>query len=129
MVTSVAWSVDGGSVDLEPVEGMPGMSVAQVNGDPATGPSSQLARLEAGFDTGWHTHDHAYEAVVLKGTITKQQQGDPHVRELPPGSFYIQPAGVNHRNTCSPDGECVFYYHSEGPDSFSPMTEEGHPID
>ncbi len=120
--------MDLGDVAFEAVEGMDGMAYVQVNGDPATGPSSQLARLDAGFDTGWHTHDFEYEAIVLKGTITKQQQGDPEARYLPAGSFYIQPAQVNHRNTCTPDGECIFYYHSEGPDSFNPMTEEGAPL-
>jgi quercetin dioxygenase-like cupin family protein len=122
------FNFDGDDVKFEPVDGMPGLSVAQVHGDPATGPSSSLNKLSAGFDTGWHTHDYEYEALVLKGTVTKQQQGDPTVRQLPAGSYYVQPASMNHRNTCTPDGECIFYYHSEGPDTFNPMTAEGEPI-
>lgn len=119
---------DGTEVKFEPVDGMPGMSIAHLHGDPTTGPTSQLAKLSAGFDTGWHTHDYDYEALVLKGMITKQQQGDRTAKELPVDSYYVQPASMNHRNTCTPESDCIFYYHSEGPDTFSPMTAEGEPI-
>jgi hypothetical protein len=93
---------DGTEVKFEPVDGMPGMSIAHLHGDPTTGPTSQLAKLSAGFDTGWHTHDYDYEALVLKGMITRQQQGDRTAKELPVGSYYVQPASMDHRNTFTP---------------------------
>ena len=127
MDATPSYWLDGAEVEFEPVDGMPGMSFAQVHGDPATGPSSQIARSSAGFDTGWHTHDYEYEAVGARARSPNSSKV-MRPRGVPAGSYYVQPASMNHRDTCTPDGECVFYYHSEGPDTFNPMTPEGEPL-
>src|SRR5690349_18881331 len=61
-------------------------------------PASFFVKFAAGGDSGWHTHAEEYHAVVLSGTFTEQQAGDGKEIELPPGTYFIQPAKVVHRN-------------------------------
>lgn len=58
---------DGAEVKVEPVDGMSGMSIAHLHGDGTTGPTSQLAKLSAGFDTGWHTQSLRIRSLGFEG--------------------------------------------------------------
>ena len=109
--------------------GPSGMSLAFVIGRLGDqNPASYFIRLPAGFKTGWHIHSNDYEAVVLKGTFTAEEQGQPE-RELPVGSFVAQPGRQNHRNGCAGGGEdCLIFIHYEHGADARPMTPEGKPL-
>ena len=92
-------------------------------------PASLFIKLPAGADSGWHVHDADYESVVLKGTMTAQQQGEQTEKSLPAGSYFTQPAKQNHRNGCLKEsGECLLFVHFEHGASTHPMTPEGKAV-
>jgi quercetin dioxygenase-like cupin family protein len=76
-----------------------------------THPASFFVRFGAGGDSGWHFHNHDYKAVVLAGTFTEQQDGEAGETQLPPGTFFTQPAKVAHRNGCLKGTDCLVYVH------------------
>ncbi|HVR63840.1 MAG TPA: DUF4437 domain-containing protein [Polyangia bacterium] len=107
--------------------GAGGPSVAFASGDgKSKGPAEFFLKFPAGFDSGWHTHDANYSAVVIKGTMTAQAQGDAEI-QLPSGSYFGEPGKKNHRNSCTKDSDCVIFVHSEKGFTFHPMTAEGKP--
>jgi anti-sigma factor ChrR (cupin superfamily) len=101
-------------VDLDP-KGAPGVKIADVRGDHATGAYSAFLKLPAGFAVPLHTHTHEMRVVFLSGTYLQAPEGKPEVR-LGPGSFMVQPGG-NYRHTtgCDKTSECVFLVESDGP--------------
>ena len=106
-----------------------GPSVAFVSGDAKSKGSTEFFfKFPAGFESGWHTHDGNYGAVVIKGTMTAQAQGDTADTQLPVGSYFGEPAKKNHRNSCTKESECVIFVHSEKGFTFHPMTAEGKPV-
>jgi|GEM_PF-2205510 len=88
-------------------------------------PASFFVRFPAGADSGWHIHDADYEAVVLKGTFTEQQQGDAAETMLPTGTFFTEPGKKNHRNGCLKESECLVFVHMERGASNHPTTADG----
>jgi len=89
------------------------------------GAISVYMKFPAGGESGWHTHDGDYEAVVIKGTVTHQVQGGTE-KALGAGSYWNQPAKVNHRNGCKADsGECILISFMPKGFSFHPKTPEG----
>jgi quercetin dioxygenase-like cupin family protein len=89
-------------------------------------PASFFIKFGAGGDSGWHIHDNDYEAVVLKGTMTAQQQGEAAEKQLPPGSFFTQPGKQNHRNGCLKDtGDCLLFVRFDRGANTTPTTPEG----
>lgn len=101
-------------VDLDP-KGAPGVKIADVRGDHATGAYSAFLKLPAGFAVPLHTHTHEMRVVFLSGTYLQAPEGKPEVR-LPPGSFMVQPGG-NYRHTtgCDKASDCLFLVESDGP--------------
>jgi anti-sigma factor ChrR (cupin superfamily) len=101
-------------VDLDP-KGAPGVKIADVRGDHATGAYSAFLKLPAGFAVPLHTHTHEMRVVFLSGTYLQAPEGKPEVR-LGPGSFMVQPGG-NYRHTtgCDKASECLFLVESDGP--------------
>lgn len=91
-------------------------------------PASFFVRFGAGGDSGWHYHDHEYKAIVLAGTFTEQQQGESAESQLPPGTWFTQPAKIVHRNGCLKGTDCLIYVHfDDGADS-TPTTADGKPV-
>ena len=88
-------------------------------------PVSFFIKFPAGSDSGWHTHDEDYESVVLKGTMTAQQQGEGVETSLPVGAYFTQPGKQNHRNGCSKDAECLIFVRFDRGASTHPMTPDG----
>jgi quercetin dioxygenase-like cupin family protein len=88
-------------------------------------PASMFVKVAAGFDSGWHIHDEDYEAVVIKGTFTEQQQGDGAETLLPTGSYFSQTGKTNHRNGCTKDGDCMVFVHYEKGANSKPTTPDG----
>jgi len=95
--------------------GAPGVKVAKLWGDPATGPFGAFFRLPAGFAAPLHTHTHPMKVVIVSGTYIQGPDGAAVFR-LGPGSYLMQP-GDNYRHTTSCDtaSDCVFFVESNGP--------------
>ena len=88
-------------------------------------PASFFAKLSAGGDSGWHFHNEAYNAVVISGQFTEQQQGDKAETVLPAGSYLTQPGKIVHRNGCLKGADCIVFVHfDKGADS-TPVKDKG----
>ena len=74
-------------------------------------PATFFAKLTAGGDSGWHTHDEDYSAVVIQGTFTEQQDGEAAETQLPVGSYFTQPGKKVHRNGCLKGTDCIVFVH------------------
>lgn len=85
------------------------VSFANLRDDPATGGRTFLAKLTKGSD-GNHTHEDAYEAIVLKGTMAHWTASSPgsEKKRLGPGSYWYQPATQLHREDCLSE-ECILF--------------------
>ena len=100
--------------DLDPV-GAPGVKIADLWGNHATGAYGAFVRLPAGFAAPLHTHTHEMKVVFVSGTYIQAPDGKPEVR-LGPGSYMMQPGGdYRHTTRCDQASECVFLIESGGP--------------
>lgn len=90
--------------------GADGPSVGVVDGKWGNGkPWSGFIIFKAGQQGVWHTHTDDYDCVVLKGTYTEQQKGEP-MADVPAGSWLHQPSVQPHRNGCKAGGDdCLVY--------------------
>src|SRR5262245_10081859 len=84
-------------------------------------PATFFAKLTAGGDSGWHTHDEDYSAVVIQGTFTEQQDGEAAETQLPVGSYFTQPGKKVHRNGCLKGTDCIVYVHFDKGASSTPV--------
>ena len=106
--------------DLDPT-GAPGVKVARLWGDPATGAFGAFFTLPAGFAVPLHTHTHAMKVVFISGTYIQAPEGKPQVR-LGPGSYMMQPGGdYRHTTSCDTTSECVFFVESDGAFDLKPV--------
>lgn len=99
--------------DLDPT-GAPGVKIAPLWGNPATGGFGAFLRLPAGFAVPLHTHTHPMKVVFVSGTYIQAPDGAPEIR-LGPGSYMMQPGGdYRHTTSCDKASDCVFFVESEG---------------
>ena len=108
--------------------GPQGPERADVSGDKVRGPYSFFLKLPPGFDSGWHTHDATYTALVLSGVVMNLEQGDQNLPALPAQSVWTQPGKRNHVTRCVSQVECLIYVMSSGGATFHPHTAEGRPL-
>jgi hypothetical protein len=76
--------------DLGP--GAPGVKVADLWGNHASGAFGALLKLPAGFAAPLHAHTYDMKVVILSGTYIQAPEGKPEFR-LGPGSYFLQPGG------------------------------------
>jgi anti-sigma factor ChrR (cupin superfamily) len=106
--------------DLDP-KGAPGVQIADLWGDHATGAFGAFLKLPAGFAAPLHTHTHAMKVVFLSGTYIQAPEGKAAVR-LGPGSYMMQPGGnYRHTTTCDKTSDCVFFVESDGAFDLKPV--------
>jgi quercetin dioxygenase-like cupin family protein len=91
-------------------------------------PASFFLKMSAGGDSGWHTHDEDYSAVVIAGTFSEQQQGDDAESLLPVGSYFTQPGKKVHRNGCLKGTDCLIFVHFDKGASSTPTSRDGKPL-
>ena len=104
--------------DLGP--GAPGVKVADLWGNHATGAFGALFKLPAGFAAPLHTHTYDMKVVIVSGTYIQAPEGKPEFR-LGPGSYFLQPSGnYRHTTTCDKTADCVFLVVSKGPFDLKP---------
>ena len=100
--------------DLDP-SGAPGVKIADLWGNHATGAYGAYLKLPAGFAAPLHMHTHAMKVVFLSGTYIQAPEGKAEVR-LGPGSYMMQPGGnYRHTTSCDKSSDCVLFVESEGP--------------
>jgi len=105
----------------------PGVKIADLWGNHATGAFGALIKFPAGFTAPMHTHTNDFKVVVVSGTWVHGPEGKPEVR-LGPGSYVMQPGG-NYRHTtlCDNASECVFFVQSKGKFDLLPVGGEKAP--
>ena len=99
--------------DLDPT-GAPGVKIADLWGNHATGRFGAFFKLPAGFAVPLHTHTYDIKVVIVSGTYIQSPEGKPEFR-LGPGSYFLQPGGnYRHTTTCDKASECLFFLESDG---------------
>ena len=83
--------------------------MAVLGGDPNTGPSATLLRLNKGVGR-MHVHTADYHLVVLEGTMQHWAQGPSQekAKQLGPGAFWFQPGEAPHTDACLSE-QCLMY--------------------
>lgn len=105
--------------DLDP--GAPGVKVADLWGNHATGAFGALFKLPAGFAAPLHTHTQDLKVVIISGTYIQAPEGKPEFR-LVSGSYFLQPGGnYRHTTTCDKAADCVFFVEGKGPFDLKPV--------
>lgn len=83
--------------------------VAVLRGDPAAGPSTMLMKMKK-TDGALHEHTSGYDLVLLEGSMkhwaTEAERTDGPV--LGPGSYWFQPGGEAHGDSCLTDTCTMF---------------------
>ena len=77
----------------------------------AGGDYGMFLRLKAGQQAGMHAHSADYYGVNVKGTWVREIQGDPVRKELPQGSYVLQPGKQFHNDICKGPEDCVLLIH------------------
>jgi anti-sigma factor ChrR (cupin superfamily) len=107
-------------MDLDP-KGAPGVQIADVWGNHATGAFGAFIKFPAGFSAPLHTHTHDYKIVVVSGTFIQTPEGKPEFR-LGPGSYEMQPGGsYRHTTACDKASDCLFFVQSTGKFDLKPV--------
>ncbi|HEV2064709.1 MAG TPA: DUF4437 domain-containing protein [Thermoanaerobaculia bacterium] len=106
--------------DLDP-KGAPGVKIADMWGNHATGAFGAFVKFPAGFATPLHTHTNAFKIVIVSGTFVQVPDGKPEFR-LGPGSYMWQPGGnYRHTTACDKASDCVFFTQANGKFDLKPV--------
>jgi hypothetical protein len=99
----------------------PAIRMADAYGDMTAGEHGTFGKFPANFDSGPHTHTGAYHGVVIKGVMTNPFEGDENPPEMPAGSYWYVPAGIEHSTLCVSDTPCDFYFYAAEKFDFIPV--------
>ena len=110
---------------LDPKAGAKGPQTAVLWGDPASGEHGMLFKLPAGMTSPPHTHSADYHAVVITGIGMNYAPDDKAPKEMPPGSYWSQPANMAHITACKAGKECLAYVYMKGKFDFAPAGDAG----
>ncbi|MGB8543666.1 MAG: cupin domain-containing protein [Candidatus Acidiferrales bacterium] len=84
------------------------LSTAVEAGNPATGPSAVLVKMEKGCMDAWHFHTAAEELIVIKGELKVETFSVPPAI-LGPGGYAQIPSNEKHQFTCGAKSECLAF--------------------
>jgi hypothetical protein len=92
-----------------------GAEIGVLRGDPAKGPSTMLMRMRKAAGR-LHVHTADYELIVVEGMMKHWSAGEnkASAKPLGPGSYWFQPGGAAHADSCLTD-TCVMYITWAGP--------------
>lgn len=83
----------------------PGVQMAVLEGDPATGAGHFLIKLKDGFVAPLHHHTSDHFVTVLSGTMSFTVDGKETL--LPAGSFFVFKGKKEHVTRCVSGADCV----------------------
>lgn len=88
--------------------------MAVLHGDPAKGPSAMLLKFKKASGV-MHVHTSDYHLIILEGTMKHRPRGQSEASAPPlgPGSYWFQPGGQPHADSCL-SAECVMYINWAG---------------
>jgi quercetin dioxygenase-like cupin family protein len=93
-------------------ESSPGVSMADLWGDPDKGAHGTFTKFTPGFDAGMHTHTSDIWIVVVKGAyLYKDEAGEKRVG---PGDFLRIPGGHKHWSGGDKTEGALFYEEGSG---------------
>jgi hypothetical protein len=110
-----------GELKWEPMApGVP-LQIATLWGDRAKGESGVLLKMPGGFESGMHGHTGDYHAVLVSGTWIHTEEGQTEAaKELPPGSYVMQPGKKMHNDACKAGADCIIFVHQKVKADFIP---------
>jgi hypothetical protein len=85
-----------------------------------------LLKLPAGGEAGLHAHTGDYHGVSVSGTWLHMDEGGEW-KELPPGSYVMQPGKAFHNDSCKAGADCIVFVHQHKKGDFllpKPAKEE-----
>jgi len=116
----VAFAEDAGKAVFTPQPqlqwksaGVPGVSVAVVEGDMAKGPSRFYLKYGVGLVTPAHHHSADHYVTTVSGTLVLDVDGKEHV--LPPGSYFALTGKKTHVARVEGNQDCVMFIDAKGP--------------
>jgi hypothetical protein len=118
--------IPAGEFVFEPIAPDSPVQVAKLWGDRAQGEYGMLLKLPAGFEAGFHAHTGDYHGINLQG-IWVHTQADGQTKELPPGSYVMQPGMQNHNDVCKGPSDCILLIHQRAKGDFIPAEASKQP--
>lgn len=107
-----AAALNVGEMKFAATPGLPDCAVnAVVQGDPTTGPSIILGRIETGCVVPWHWHTPNEHLMIVSGVAELAMRGGEPKR-LEAGGFAMMPSRHVHQFRCVSD--CLMYVYSDG---------------
>jgi quercetin dioxygenase-like cupin family protein len=93
-------ALDPGNLEFTKIPNMPSCATgATLRGDPRTGPSMVLLKLESGCRVPWHWHTANEDIVVISGQGKIEMRDGPSL-EFVPGAFASLPNQHTHQASC-----------------------------
>jgi hypothetical protein len=110
-----------GAIAWEPFFGGP-LQIAKLWGDRDQGAYGMLLKMPAGFEAGSHAHTSDYHAINVQGTWVHTMDGQ--TKELPVGSYVMQPGMQFHNDSCKGPGECILFIQQDAKGDFIPAEKK-----
>src|SRR5713226_1092031 len=102
--------IPAGELVFAPIAPDSPVQVAKLWGDRSQGEHGMLLKIPAGFEAGLHAHTGDYHGINLQGTWV-HTMADGQTKELPAGSYVMQPGMENHNDVCKGPGDCILLIH------------------
>ena len=96
-----------------------GPQIAILDGNMKEGGFSALVKFAAGSDTPLHSHPANFTGVLISGTIKNGRTAEESTA-IGPGSLWTEPADEVHFTGCTPEADCIFVGHMDGPMGMKP---------
>lgn len=117
--TKCSASLDTAKLTFTAMEGMAGISMAVVSGDPKTGAYVAVHKWAAGTTTPVHTHSLESKVMVLAGTLTLKAGN--HTFSMAKGSTFSTGGNEQHKTDCAAGADCYFCMEQTGAFDFKPV--------
>ena len=111
--------IPAGEIVFAPIAPGSPVQVAELWGDRTQGEHGMLLKIPAGFEAGLHAHTGDYHALNLQG-VWVHTMADGQAKELPAGSYVMQPGMQNHNDVCKGPSDCILFIHQQVKGDFIP---------
>lgn len=115
--------IPAGEIVFEPVAPESPVKRAVLWGDRAQGEYGALIKIPVGFEAGLHSHTGDYHGINLQGTWV-HTMANGQTKELPPGSYVMQPGMQNHNDVCKGPTDCILLIHQRTKGDFIPAKKQ-----